>query len=818
MNQLLDGLNDKQHEAVLHGDGPLLLLAGAGSGKTRVLTHRIAYLIAEKGVSPWQILALTFTNKAAGEMRERVDNLVGSGAESIWVSTFHSTCVRILRRYIDRLGYDRSFSIYDADDQKALMKDILKSMNLDPKKYKERTFLNVISRAKDELQNPDDFANEWESDFNYKYNIQAYFEYQKRLKANNALDFDDLIMLTVQLFRENEDVLEYYQNRFRYILVDEYQDTNTAQFELLKLLASRYKNLCVVGDDDQSIYKFRGANIHNILSFEEVFPDSKVIRLEQNYRSTKNILAAAAEVIKNNTMRKEKTLWTTAGDGDPIRYIQYGTDLDEAGGVTEDISRRVREEGAAYSDFAILYRANAQSRTFEEKLVLSGIPYRIVGAINFYARKEIKDLLCYLKTVSNGNDDISVRRILNVPKRGVGQTSIDRVAEYATMQGISFYAALEQADFISGISRGIKGIHEFTALIENLRSRLTPEDIRTPDMDNLTDRETGTDGTAAGNKRTDSEESFGKLEMLLRAIIDQTGYVNELEAEDSPEATSRIENIEALIDKVAQYEKTADIPTLDGLLEEIALVADIDTVDTDTDQVLLMTLHGAKGLEFPYVYMVGMEEGMFPGGSAYYDADEEELEEERRLCYVGITRAKQVLTLTNASRRMRNGEFVSNDPSRFINEIPRYLIRQSGGNGFIGRGRMIFNDNDGFGSDFSSSGYGSGGSYGRTSSYDRAAAKRSTPKNKNNAFADNPYISKGMSLSASSPAGKKASGGNSGKPVMDYEVGDEVTHIKFGTGIVTNIDDKGNDAIVSVDFEDFGTRKLMASFANLTKV
>lgn len=771
MSELLDGLNDMQRDAVLHKDGPLLLLAGAGSGKTRVITHRIAYLIAECDVNPYQILALTFTNKAAGEMRERVDNLVGESADRIWVSTFHSTCVRILRRYIDRLDYERSFSIYDADDQKALMKDILKSMNLDPKKFKERTFLNVISSAKDEMLFPEDFAGLYEGDFNMKRYVEVYYEYQKRLKQNNALDFDDLIMLTVKLFREEADVLDYYQERFRYIMVDEYQDTNTAQFKLLALLAAKYKNLCVVGDDDQSIYKFRGANIHNILNFEKVFSNTTTIRLEQNYRSTKNILAAASEVIKNNNERKEKTLWTKAEEGHPIVYARLDTDYEEAMTVVGDIRKKVRNEGASYSDFAVLYRTNAQSRIFEEKLVYEGIPYRIIGSVNFYSRKEIKDLLSYLKTVNNGSDDIAVKRIINVPKRGIGATSIDRISDFAMQNDISFYDALSHAGTIPGTSRSISGISSFLELIESLRD------------DDLS------------------------LEELLRQIIERTGYQKELEAEDTPEAEARIENIESLIDKVVKYEETAEEPTLSGLLEEIALVADIDTVDLDAEQVKLMTLHGAKGLEFKYVYMVGMEEGVFPGGGAVFAEDDEELEEERRLCYVGITRAKKQLIMTGANQRMRNGKTEFNRPSRFINEIPRYLIKQV--SGAVPKKQVFSAAEGGW---YTPSGSGSNGSTKRSAaSYSSTAAGRSTPKNKNNLFSNNPYISKGFSGGAG-----KTSSDSSGTP--DYAVGDTVSHVKFGEGVVKEMVDKGSDFEVTVEFEDFGQRKLRSSFAKLEKI
>ena len=646
MNELLAGLNDKQKEAVLHFEGPLLILAGAGSGKTRVLTHRIAYLIEEHQVPPYHILALTFTNKAANEMRERVNNIIEYGAGSIWVSTFHSTCVRILRRFIDHLGYDNAFTIYDSDDQKSLMKDICKQLNIDTKKYKERTFLNAISSAKDELKTPEQYADEVAKEYNKKIFGRVYKEYQKRLKQNNALDFDDLIMLTVQLFQQNAEILNHYQERFPFILVDEYQDTNTAQFTLLSLLASRYQNLCVVGDDDQSIYRFRGANIHNILNFEKIFPATKVIRLEQNYRSTKNILAAASGVIKHNSMRKEKTLWTTAEAGAPISYGRYDNEYEEAQGIAADIHRQVKD-GMSYNDFAILYRTNAQSRVFEEKLIYEGIPYRIIGAVNFYARKEIKDILCYLKTINNSADDIAIKRIINIPRRGIGQTTIGRISDYAFSQEMPFYEALRRVDEIPGCNRASAKIHSFVSLIEHFRMKLRGE--------------------------------MYSLEDMTQELLDVTGYVRELEAEDTDEANGRIENIESLMNKIVQYEEDNNGGTLNDLLEDIALVADIDTVSDDAEQVLLMTLHSAKGLEFPNVYICGMEETIFPGASAVFGDDPSELEEERRLCYVGITRAMKKLTLTSANQRMRNGEMNFNRPSRFINEIPRHLVKQTYG-------------------------------------------------------------------------------------------------------------------------------------------
>lgn len=747
MNELLAGLNDKQKEAVLHFEGPLLILAGAGSGKTRVLTHRIAYLIEEHQVPPYHILALTFTNKAANEMRERVNNIIEYGAGSIWVSTFHSTCVRILRRFIDHLGYDNAFTIYDSDDQKSLMKDICKQLNIDTKKYKERTFLNAISSAKDELKTPEQYADEIAKEYNKKIFGRVYKEYQKRLKQNNALDFDDLIMLTVQLFRQNAEILNHYQERFPFILVDEYQDTNTAQFTLLSLLASRYQNLCVVGDDDQSIYRFRGANIHNILNFEKIFPATKVIRLEQNYRSTKNILAAASGVIKHNSMRKEKTLWTTAEAGAPISYGRYDNEYEEAQGIAADIHRQVKD-GMSYSDFAILYRTNAQSRVFEEKLIYEGIPYRIIGAVNFYARKEIKDILCYLKTINNSADDIAIKRIINIPRRGIGQTTIGRISDYAFSQEMPFYEALRRVDEIPGCTRASAKIHSFVSLIEHFRMKLRGE--------------------------------MYSLEDMTQKLLDVTGYVRELEAEDTDEANGRIENIESLMNKIVQYEEDNNGGTLNDLLEDIALVADIDTVSDDAEQVLLMTLHSAKGLEFPNVYICGMEETIFPGASAVFGDDPSELEEERRLCYVGITRAMKKLTLTSANQRMRNGEMNFNRPSRFINEIPRHLVKQT-------YGAVLKPETES-----------------KPTEFPRTKASLYT-KDRKNPFANNPYIQKGMG--SASPAG-----------APDYQVGDRVSHTKFGQGIVRSLTKLTNDYEVVIEFDGFGQRKLRSSFAKLTKL
>lgn len=738
---IYEGLNPQQQEAVCHTEGPLLLLAGAGSGKTRVLTHRIAYLIEEKGVNPWNILAITFTNKAAGEMRERVDKIVGYGSENIWVSTFHSSCVRILRRYIDRLGYDKNFTIYDADDQKTVMKEVCKYLQIDTKLYRERSLLAAISSAKDELVSPEEFLANAGGDWGQKKVAQVYEEYQKRLRSSNALDFDDLIVKTVELFRSCPDVLDYYQERFRYIMVDEYQDTNTAQFKFVSLLAEKYKNLCVVGDDDQSIYKFRGANIRNILEFEKVFPQAHVIKLEQNYRSTQNILNAANRVIANNTERKPKSLWTDNEEGQLVHFRNFQNAYEEAEYIAGEIRQKVREGLCAYKDCAILYRTNAQSRMFEEKFLLANIPYRLVGGVNFYARKEIKDLLAYLKTVDNARDDLAVRRIINVPKRGIGATTISRVQDYATDSGLSFYAALEQADQIPALGRGGAKLEPFVSFIRRLRS----------------------------------QAEFYSVKELLQQIIDDTGYVEELQKEDTEEAQARIENIDELITKVVTYEESAEEPTLSGFLEEIALVADIDSVDENDDRVLLMTLHSAKGLEFPYVYLAGMEDGIFPSYMTISADDPSELEEERRLCYVGITRAMKELTLTSAQQRMIRGETQYNKISRFVREIPRELIE-------LGREQVAEQEK-----------------------------KKEALKPRQNTYAKMRDILKKPAFVPQQFQVTKAE-------KLDYTVGDTVRHIKFGTGVVLNIVEGGKDYEVTVDFDRAGVKKMFAGFAKLKKV
>jgi len=765
---LLDALNEPQRQAVMATDGPLLILAGAGSGKTRVLTHRTAYLIEECGVNPYNIMAITFTNKAAGEMRERIDQMVGYGSESIWVCTFHSTCVRILRRYIDRLGFGTNFTIYDSDDQKTLMKDICKRLEIDTKMYKEKMFLSAISSAKDELIDPIECETRAAGDYVKRKQAQVYREYQQALKQNNALDFDDLIMKTVELFKLDKEVLASYQDRFRYIMVDEYQDTNTAQFELIRLLALKYQNLCVVGDDDQSIYKFRGANIYNILNFEHHFPDATVIKLEQNYRSTQNILDAANAVIANNQGRKEKRLWTDNGAGDKITFEQLDTAAEEADFVARDIARRVRKGEYQYKDCAILYRTNAQSRLFEERFITANIPYKIFGGVNFYARKEVKDLLAYLKTIDNGQDDLAVRRIINIPKRGIGAASINKVALYAQEQEISFYDALCVAEQVPGLGKAAAKIRPFVLFIQSMKAKA----------------------------------KLLSVADLLQEVIETTGYVRELEAEGTDEAEARIENIDELISKAVDYAEGEEAPTLNGFLENVALVADIDSFDENSDYVVLMTLHSAKGLEFPNVYLAGLEDGLFPSYmSITSDNSQAEIEEERRLAYVGITRAKKNLTITSARVRMVRGQTQYGKVSRFVREIPSELlsgkiyepktkeepIEQS----TFQKARKAFRTVPSYGG----SGYGKevGEGYGSTFRSSKATKPVYTKVENQRDFG--------------------SAGG-----ALSYQVGDRVRHIKFGDGEVMAIVSGGRDYEVTVDFDKVGTKKMFASFAKLKKI
>ncbi len=862
----LDGLNDMQKRAVKRTDGPLLIIAGAGSGKTRVLTNRIAYLIDECGVNPYNILAITFTNKAAAEMRERVEQTVSEG-NFVWVSTFHSTCVRILRRYIDKLGYDNNFTIYDTDDQKSVIKEVCKKLNIDTKMLKERTIMSVISSAKDEMISPDEMEMNAGNDYNAKRIANIYREYQKELKLNNALDFDDLIFKTVELFNKDEEVLNAYQERFKYIMVDEYQDTNTSQFRLISKLAQKYGNLCVVGDDDQSIYKFRGANIGNILNFETEFPGAKVIKLEQNYRSTQTILNAANEVIKNNIGRKQKSLWTANGEGDKINFNIYNDGYKEAEGVVNSICDNIRD-GWNYDDIAILYRTNAQSRLLEEKLIEKNVPYRIYGGINFYQRKEIKDILAYLKTIDNGMDGQAVKRIINVPKRGIGSTTINRIQEFADINNMTFWDALCNADEIPNIGRSYSKLEPFITMIAGFKAK----------------------------------KQFMSIKELTEAILRDTGYIEALaESETKEEVEARQENIDEFINKIVSYEQkfyeensnssenddtqqsnsmdnvnnlTEDLttvsrqekPTLSGFLEEVALIADIDNLDQSAKQVMLMTLHSAKGLEFPIVYMTGLEDGLFPGYMSIVSEDPTDLEEERRLCYVGITRAQKELNISSAKMRMVHGETQMNKVSRFVKEIPeKYLYIENhcdkkGNNSF---GEENISQSSRF--DFRASARAALKMYGSGNTSDYKSAKRvaidgnsgnsmgstyygkpsyaRTTTNYGGVKGSTSYSTKSSYSSASTirntanavPNKKVGFGKEFPMDIFDikkpakavevsnselgYEVGDTVVHELFGIGKVKLIEPSPRDYKVTVEFENdnFGTKKMLAGFAKLKK-
>ncbi len=801
---IYDTLNERQRQAVMQTEGPVLILAGAGSGKTRVLTHRVAYLIDRAGVAPYHILAITFTNKAAGEMRERVDKIVGFGAEQIWVSTFHSTCVRILRRYIDRLGYDNHFTIYDTDDQKGIMKEVCKKLQIDTKMLKERTIMSAISSAKDELIDPQEYEMQNGFDYNGGKIAKAYREYQATLKKNNALDFDDLIMKTVELFKADEEVLSSYQDRFRYIMVDEYQDTNTAQFELIRLLAAKHRNLCVVGDDDQSIYKFRGANIRNILDFEKVYPDAFVVRLEQNYRSTQTVLDAANAVIKNNTRRKEKALWTDQGEGARIGFRQFDTAYEEAEYIAGDVARKKRKGQFSYGECAVLYRTNAQARLLEERFIMEGVPYDVVGGTNFYSRREIKDVLAYLKTIDNGRDDVAVKRIINVPRRGIGAATIVRVQEYADERNISFFDALTEADRIMTIGRSASKLKPFVTMIQSFRSK----------------------------------QEFYSLEELVKDVLDLTGYLKELEESDEEDAADRVENIEELVSKVVAYEQESDEPTLSGFLEEVALVADIDRVDGDGDRVLLMTLHSAKGLEFGHVYLAGMEDGVFPGYMTITSDDPMEIEEERRLAYVGITRAKEELTLTCAKQRMIRGETQYNPVSRFVREIPPMLLD---GTPASVKKRMdeVYEEDSQERSLLRTKPYGAANSYAEPVKPYGAATKPyaepvkpyaaapgayterkkayAVPKKRGTGktpvtVGGNPFGSGNISSGQAGAAAPAASGR------IGYGEGDRVRHARYGEGTVLKIEPGPRDSQVTVVFDEAGQKIMYAGFAKLQKV
>ncbi|NLO99215.1 MAG: DNA helicase PcrA [Clostridiaceae bacterium] len=737
--KILQGLNPEQKQAVMHTEGPLLVLAGAGSGKTRVLTHRIAYLVEEKLIRPWNILAITFTNKAAREMKERMEKLIGPESNNIWIGTFHACCVRILRREIEKLGYDRSFVIYDTDDQKSLVKTCLDQLNINEKNFPPRTVLNEISRAKDELIDPERFSLMYASDYRMSKIAAIYELYQKKLKANNALDFDDIILLTIRILSSFPEVLDYYADKFRYIMVDEYQDTNTAQYMLVSMLAAKHGNICVVGDDDQMIYGWRGANLRNILDFEKDYPDCRIIKLEQNYRSTKTILNAANNVIKNNSGRKEKKLWTNNTEGKVLNRYEAVDERDEAYYIASTI-KALKNSGRSYNDMAILYRLNAQSRVLEEMLMKQGVPYKIYGGLKFYARKEIKDVIALLRVVQNGNDDISLKRIINVPKRGIGKTTLDRVEQYAISGEVSMYKIISMINNYPELSRVSKNLQEFLYFIESMKVLAAKTD----------------------------------LVEFIELLIDKSGIVKELEAEMTVESRTRIENIREFISVAREFEiTTEEKPTLEDFLAHISLVADIDDTEEVGDRVVMMTLHSAKGLEFPVVFIVGMEEGVFP--SYRSSAEEDELEEERRLCYVGITRAMEEVYLTNAKCRMLFGSTTYNRESRFIGEIPDELITHTGD----------------------------------TSTQDKSAFFK-----KNSAFMPQGKVMDLSDLKARIKEFNRMSDDNASL----VNVGDRVVHKKFGQGIVKAKVRESEDFRLDIDFEQYGMKRLMESYARLKKV
>lgn len=751
-----------QKEAVKKTDGPLLIMAGAGSGKTKVLTHRIAYLMAEKQVAPWNILAITFTNKAAREMKERVEKLLGPAAEDIWISTFHSMCVRILRRDIDRIGINRNFTILDTTDQLSVIKNILKDRNIDPKKFEPRTILGTISSAKNELMNPEQYAKQPLGPYEQQV-AEIYTDYQKRLKKNQALDFDDLIMTTIHLFKRVPEVLEYYQRKFQYIHVDEYQDTNRAQYTLVNLLADRLKNLCVVGDSDQSIYRWRGADIANILSFEKDYPNAEVVLLEQNYRSTKRILEAANRVIENNIGRKKKNLWTENDEGQKIIHYQADSEKSEAQFVVGKMRELMRQDPTrTLGDFAILYRTNAQSRVMEEMLLMSNINYTIVGGTKFYDRKEIKDILAYLRLIANPDDDISLQRIVNVPKRGIGATTVDKIANYAAQHDISIYTALGEVDLIGVSGRATSQLKEFRALIEGYVQM----------------------------------QEYISVTELVEEVLEKSGYREMLKADKTIESQSRLENIDEFLSVTKNFEEKYDDKSLVAFLTDLALVADIDKLDEEDpaqqEGVILMTLHAAKGLEFPVVFLIGMEEGVFPHSRSLFE--EAEMEEERRLAYVGITRAEQQLFITNAQMRTLFGRTNINPPSRFIKEIPEELLESEENKEASSRPTPFGGRGSSFGGGSTSPfGGGSVAGRGRAATPASQTARRTTAPSR----------------------GLTATGGES----LDWMVGDKAEHKKWGVGTVVSVKGDGDSKELDIAFPSpTGIKRLLAKFAPVTKV
>ena len=767
MQDILKGLNDKQYEAVVNTEGPCLVIAGAGSGKTKVLTHKIAYLIGEKGVHPWDILAITFTNKAANEMKERIEGLVGEAAKDIWMGTFHSICVRILRRFIDRIGFDSSFIIFDTSDQKTLVKGCLKDLAIDDKMFTDRAVLSEISNAKNEMLEPEQYQARANGDFRKEKIASVYNLYQKRLRENNAIDFDDIINYTIKILMENEDVLEYYSNKFKYVLVDEYQDTNKAQFTLVTMFASKNGNITVVGDNDQGIYSFRGADISNILNFERDFPGTKIIKLEQNYRCTGNILKAANSVIKNNEVKYKKELWTQNEEGNLPRVYQAQNEYDEGTYIVEQMEHLRREEYYKYSDFAILYRMNTQSRAIEDILRRENIPYKIIGGLKFYERKEIKDIIAYLRLIQNSNDNLSLKRIINEPKRGIGKTSLDKVEQLAEANGISMYEIIKNAEQY-GLNRVYLNSREFINCIEELKAK----------KDELT------------------------ISELIKLTLKKSGYTKALENENTVEAENRIENLDEFLTVAIEFEEEEAENSLSTFLEGITLSSDIDDLEEGEEYVTLMTLHSAKGLEFPVVFLVGMEEGIFPGYKSI--SEPKELEEERRLCYVGITRAKQYLFLTFSKQRTVFGSTSCNPVSRFLKEIPPELLDgyddalgESQNDSVFGNSK-VFSD-----SPFS-------WSYGSKNNGNIKTYKVDTGKV---ASSTNTGIFQRTAESFLNSLGKKP--GNANVDLSKYEQGVKVYHKKFGEGVISSVEPENDDLKVDIQFEKFGHKRLMAKYANL---
>ena len=763
MNDILEGLNNKQYEAVINTEGPCLVIAGAGSGKTKVLTHKIAYLMNEKDIKPWNILAITFTNKAANEMKTRVDGLVGNASKDMWIGTFHSICVKILRRFIDRIGYDTSFIIFDTSDQRTLIKECIKAADLDEKMFTDRSVLSEISNAKNEMLEPVQYAVRAGGDYRKEKIAEVYSLYQQRLKENNAVDFDDIINLTIKILMENPDVLEYYSDKFKYILVDEYQDTNKSQFTLVTMLASKYGNITVVGDNDQGIYSFRGADISNILNFERDYPGTKIIKLEQNYRCTGNILNAANAVIKNNTVKYKKELWTQNDVGELPNVFCGDNEYDEASYIVEQINRLRREEYYKYQDFTILYRMNAQSRAIEDILRREDIPYKIIGGLKFYERKEIKDAIAYLRLIYNPSDNLSLRRIINEPKRGIGKTSIDNIAKLSEENNISMYEIIKNAaDY--GLNRVFVNTREFIEQIEYLISK----------KDEL------------------------KISELIKEILNKTGYTKALENENTVEAETRIQNLEEFLTVAIEFEEEVAENSLGEFLEGITLSSDIDGMEEDEDSITLMTLHTAKGLEFPVVFLVGMEEGIFPGYKSI--GEPKELEEERRLCYVGITRAKQYLFLTCAKQRTIFGSTTYNAPSRFLQEIPEEYLK-----GY----EEVFKKEEK--TSYSDKSY--NWEYGNSS---RVVTKKLEANELQTAYKSASSNLSGYNFktpeSFLSNLNKKS---ESNVDLDKYKAGVRVFHKKFGEGIINYVEKEGEDLKVDITFDKVGHKRLMAKFANL---